>query len=496
MKVLFVHSEEDAFSPEKPLEIQERVQFGISYISSMLKREGHRTDLVVLCRETPHLLEEYIESFDPAMVCFTSVYAEYRFISRVIAETKRRHPELFLVLGGAHASLNPDGCMEETPLDAVCVGEGEYPALELAEQLEAGGWPSAIPNLYIRRPGGGVERNAPRPFLEDLDSLPFPDRDMWDPWVADPYSRPSVLVGRGCPFRCTYCCNHAFRKAAPGRYVRVRSPRNITEELASMKEKNPHFAEVYLEVETLGAKQEWALELCAELRRLNERLEIPLAFGANLRVTPNADYEGLFAAFAESNFRFVNIGLESGSERVRREVLKRIYSNEDILRTVRTARKYGLQVGTYNLIGLPGETPRDFRETVRLNRACQPDWFLLAVFFPYPGTELYERCREEGLLRQDPDPSLERRKPALSLPDFPKWRVAILRAWFPFLIYRGYRPLKECLWLVAMAVLYSHRFMIRLHRALKSGRPGRKKLSWPRRTVEGDGWDSVKVEER
>lgn len=468
MNVLFVHSEEDAYSPEKPLEIQERVQFGISYISSMLKKEGHRTRLVVLCRETSHLLEEHVRAFDPGLICFTAVYTEYLFLSKVALMIKRKFPGIFLLLGGPHASLNPLRCLEESPFDGVCVGEGEYPTLELAEQLERGGYPSGIPNLYIRRRDGSVEINPPRPFLEDLDSLPFPDREMWDPWVANPSSRPSVLVGRGCPFSCTYCCNHALRKVAPGRYVRVRSPGNIVRELEAMKKKDPYIAEVYLEVETLGAKRRWALELCAELKKLNSRLETPIAYGANLRVTPNADYEELFSAFAESNFRFINIGLESGSERIRREVLKRIYSNQDIIRTVKTARKYGLQVGIYNLIGLPGETPHDFRETVKVNRICQPDWFLLSVFFPYPGTELYERCRERGLLERDPDPTLERRKPALDLPDFSKWQVGWRRAWFPFMIYRGYRPLSECLWLVAMAEIYSHRPLIKLHRALNN----------------------------
>lgn len=486
MNVLFVHSEEDAFSPEKPLEIQERVQFGISYISAFLKAHGHRTALVVLCRETPHLLEEHIRSFRPGLVCFPAVYTEYLFLSRVAARIKRKYPEVFLLLGGPHASLNPDRCLEESSFDAVCVGEGEFPTLELAERLEEGRFPSGIPNLYIKRPDGSVERNAPRPFLEDLDSLPFPDREMWTPWVANPSSRPSVLVGRGCPFSCTYCCNHALRKAAPGRYVRVRSPENIVRELEALKEKDPSFAEAYLEVETLGAKKEWALELCAELRRLNSRLQAPIAFGANLRVTPNADYEDLFAAFAESNFRFVNIGLESGSERIRRDVLKRIYSNSDIIRTVETARKYGLQVGMYNLIGLPGETPRDFRETVRVNRLCQPDWFLLSVFFPYPGTELYERCRRMGLLERDPDPTLERRKPALDLPGFSRWQVGWRRTLFPLLVYRGHRPLSECLWLVAMAEIYSHRPLIRLHRALTNGRPpkaGRRKHGSPEATL-------------
>ncbi|WP_458011141.1 B12-binding domain-containing radical SAM protein [Candidatus Solincola sp.] len=483
MNVLFVHSEEDAYSPEKPLEIQERVQFGISYISSFLRAHGHRTSLVVLCRETPHLLEEYIQSFHPDLACFTAVYTEYLFLSRVAARIKRKYPDVFLLLGGPHASLNPDRCLEEASFDAVCVGEGEFPTLELVEQLEKGRFPSGIPNLYIRRPDGSIERNAPRPFLEDLDSLPFPDREMWTPWVANPSSRPSVLVGRGCPFSCTYCCNHALRKAAPGRYVRVRSPGNIVQELESMKQKDPSFAEVYLEVETLGAKREWALELCAELRKLNARLEVPIAFGANLRVTPNADYEELFAAFAESNFRFVNIGLESGSEKIRRQVLKRMYSNQDIIRAVETARKYGLQVGIYNLIGLPGETPREFRETVRVNRVCQPDWFLLSVFFPYPGTELYERCREQGLLERDPDPTLERRKPALDLPGFSRWQVGWRRTWFPFMVYRGHRPLSECLWLVAMAEIYSHRPLIRLHRAIANAGL-RKRAKWHRGSPE------------
>ena len=466
MNVLFIHSEEDPYSPEKPLEVQERVQFGISYISALLKREGHRTRLAVLCRETADAVEEHIRAFEPGMICFTAVYTEYLFLSRVADAVRRRHPDIFLLLGGPHASLKPEACLSQSAFDAVCVGEGEYPTLEAAEQLEAGRYPSGIPNLYIKLPGGGMERNAPRPFIEDLDALPFPDREIWTEWVANPSSRPSVLVGRGCPFLCTYCCNHALMKTSPGKYVRVRSPRNIAAELAAMKEKDPFFSEAYLEVETLGVKQEWALELCAELRRLNSSLEIPITFGSNLRVTPGADYEDLFAAFAASNFRFINIGLESGSERVRREVLKRRYSNEDIVRTVETARRHGLQVGIYNLIGLPGETPRDFRETVRVNRACQPDWFLLSVFFPYPGTELYDRCRKQGLLERDPDPKLERRRPVLDLPGFSKRQVGWRRDWFPFLVYRGHRPLSECVWLVTMAKIYSDRRLISMHRRI------------------------------
>ncbi len=465
MKVLFVHSEQDPYTPNKPLETLERVQFGISYISSVLKKEGHRTALLMVSPDSVERVEERIAEFDPGLICFTSVFTEFQVIQRAMARSRKSFPQAFAILGGPHATLNPEACLKE-PVDAVCVGEGEYATLELVQQLEAGRSPAGIPNLCIKKSDGSIERNQPRPFLDDLDSLPFPDRDMWLPWVSNPYSRPSLLVGRGCPFQCTYCCNHALRHVAEGKYVRLRSPANIVAELESMKKANPYLGEVYLEVETLGVNMAWAFELCGLLRDFNAPLKIPVVFGTNLRVTPNRDYNKLFAALGSSNFRFVNIGLESGSERVRREILNRRYSNRDIISAVETAREHGLQVGFYNLIGLPGETRADFAETIRVNRICQPDWFLTAVFFPYPGTKLHETCREMGLLDNGLDTDLERRRPILDMPGFSKRQQERRRAWFPWLIYRGHRKTKELLWLVAMAKVYSNRRLIKFHRWL------------------------------
>lgn len=101
------------------------------------------------------------------------------------------------------------------------------------------------------------------------------------------------------------------------------------------------------------------------------------------------------------------------------------------MRAVRAAREHGLQVGIYNLVGLPTETRKEFMETVKMNRLCQPDWFLLSVFFPYPGTELHRRCEELGLLKRGLNHELERRKPALDLPGFSKLEIAACRTLFP-----------------------------------------------------------------
>ncbi len=454
MRVLFVHSEEDYYTVKKPLEEYERMQFGISYISAFLKEAGHETQLVIPTPESRGVIIDQIREFDPGLVCFTSVYSVYDFLASLAADVKREFPDLFLVVGGPHPSLAPEDCLQSA-FDAVCVGEGEHPTLELVEQLESGREPRGIPNLYIKT-GDGVEKNPPRPFMQDLDRLPLPDRDMWIPWIANPLSRPSLLAGRGCPFQCTYCSNHALKKLSDGRYVRHRSADSVIAEITAYKTKFPLLQEVCIEIEDLCSAFEWAMELCGKLEEMNASFEPKVAVGANMRVTPNTDFEMLFDACSRANFRFVNIGLESGSERVRRDILKRNYSNEDILKAVKTARKYGIQVGFYNLIGIPGETRRDFTETIKLNRACQPDWYLLSVFFPYPGTKLHEVCKERGLLDDSFNKVLERRQPSLKLPEFSKRQIRRRYTWSPLLIYGGHRPWKEVTRHVILTKIFSN----------------------------------------
>jgi radical SAM superfamily enzyme YgiQ (UPF0313 family) len=212
----------------------------------------------------------------------------------------------------------------------------------------------------------------------------------------------------------------------------------------------------------------WALGLCKSLEEMNAGFELPIRFGANLRVTPNTDFEELFTACEKANFRFVNIGLESGSERVRRDILKRNYSNEDIITAVETLRRHDMQVGFYNLIGIPGETKEDFKETIRVNRICQPDWYLLSVFYPYPGTRLYDVCEERGLLNADFNRKLERRQPGLKLPEFSKRQIKRRYNFSPLLIYGGHRPKKEVLRHVILSEIYSSIRLTRWWRKLTS----------------------------
>ncbi|MBU2540160.1 B12-binding domain-containing radical SAM protein [Patescibacteria group bacterium] len=459
MKILFIYSLNIVGSLAKPLESPEQIQFGISYISSFLKKHGHQTRMIVLSRTSPknnrHILDEYLKKFSPELICFTAVSTEYQFIANIAKYIKEKWPNIYLLVGGPYVSLNPNGILSDG-FDALCVGEGENPALELVSQLEKGVLPSTIPNLWIKR-GSEIEKNLPRPFLQDLDSLPFPDREMWQEWTKErPGARYSVLLGRGCPFQCTYCSNHALKKLASGSYVRFRSPDNIIEEIKDIIARFPmQKREIYLEVESFGVDKKWAIELCSKLESFNKTVNQLLSFGVNLRIMPNADFEDLLVACKKANFRFINIGLESGSERVRREILKRNYSNKDVVNTVSLARKHSLKVAFYNMVGLPGETVADFKETVEINRTCLPDWHLTGIFFPYPGTDLYFLCKEKGLLKESSGEEIERMKATLDLPGFNKKQIQRNYIWFDYYVYNGLKPMHKILGRVLRAYFMS-----------------------------------------
>lgn len=471
MNTLFIHSVDDAFLPDKPLHTPEQMQFGISYISSFLKAHGHQTKLIVLSRilgkRNKTTLDKHLKDFSPRLICFTAVSSEYGFIVNIAKYIKNKYPGIYLLIGGPHVSLNPQGVLD-SGFDALCIGEGENPTLELVLQLEKGNLPSGIPNLWIKH-DSRIEKNPSRPFLRDLDSLPFPDREIWQEWIEEEDgSRYPVLLARGCPFQCTYCCNHALRRLAEGPYVRLRSPENIISEIKELNKKFSTKKDFYLEVETIGADTNWTIELCRKLELFNSTIREPLSFGVNLRVSPNADLNLLFAALKKSNFKVINIGVESGSERVRREILNRDYSNQDIINAVTLARQYGFKIHFYNLIGIPGETREDFQETVKINQICLPDRVYTHIFFPYQGTKLYQMCKEQGLLRGlgPRDTELERCRATLDLPTFSRKEIEKSFVWFDYYVYKGYKPIHKIMAKVLVSKFRSNPFLHYFYRQL------------------------------
>ena len=450
MKFLFIYSCKATASLWTPLYSWAQINFGISYISSVLKAQGHDTRLVVLgkhnrWRDSVRVLRTVTEEFGPHVLCLTAVASQYPFIRRVAAFAKAEWPDKFVILGGTHATLNPQDVVADC-FDAICVGEGEQPMLELASQLEAAPHrrPHGIANLWIQAPDGTLEKNPIRPFRDDLDSVPFPDRSIWKPWMGPRRLREySILAARGCQYNCTYCCNHALRKTAPGKYVRMRSPRNIIDELALLHAEDPAIPKsVHFEAEYITLSKTWFRDLCTELEAFNARIGNAMSYSCNFRVSPQSLNEDVLIALRRSGFRRIHVGLESGSERVRREILGRNdYSNRDFLQLVSNARTHGLRVSVFNMIGLPGETYDEHMETVQVNQLCQPDEHLTYIFFPYPGTDLYTAAVRQGFITGLVDPEIERARAVMDFPQFSRKQIQSAYTWFDYRVYRGTKPL-------------------------------------------------------
>ncbi|WP_026473427.1 B12-binding domain-containing radical SAM protein [Alkaliflexus imshenetskii] len=439
MNILFVYTIQKSIVINKPLAGQEGLQFGISYISSFLKQHNHLTDLIVLDRHRKKanlkVLATTIQTFSPDLICFTSVHSEYDYVTQLAKFVKSRFPEIPLMGGGVHITLNPSEEMLDV-FDCICIGEGEHPVLEYLGYLDNKTEAPDIKNLWLKH-NGTIIKNNNRPFLKNLDDLPFPDRAIWQRWILEPQTRITILLGRGCPYNCTYCCNHKLRKVAEGKYVRLRSPKNIVDELRTLSILHPQVNEYFLEIETIGSDMIWLGELCERLNRFNSSISNRIKLSTNLRIFPNMDFDSVFQLLKSANFESVTIGLESGSERIRTQILNRVYSNDHILKATSTARKYGIKIGIFNMVGIPTETLDDFSETLTMNQTIKPDWHATSIFFPYQGTKLFEVTNTLGLMPLTLNTRSERQKSVLNLPGFSKRQIQKSFDSFHYEVYKA-----------------------------------------------------------
>ncbi len=377
MRVLFVAQQID-YEPQ-----------GIMYLSSALKAAGHEVELAVAAHQEPVAMAR---AFQPDVAAYSLITGSQRFYLGLNRKLKAEFPDLFSVFGGPHPTFFPE-MVEEEGVDGICRGEGEEALVELVDSLDQGG-PTAVLELdnWSFRRNGQTITNPVRPYITDLDSLAFPDRALV--YERDPVAARSkikhFLAGRGCPYNCTYCFNHALGELyrGKGRRFRLRSVDNVLDEVLWVRERYPLEFVVFVD-DTFVLSKDWLAEFAEKYPR-----RVGLPFFCNTRanlVTPEQVQQ-----LAEAGCHCVSMGIETGSDRLRNDLLKRQMSREQILEAARLIREGGLHFTTTNMIGLPTSTLEDDWETLELNAQVRPSYAHVFIFQPYPRTELGEFTREQG----------------------------------------------------------------------------------------------------
>ena len=365
--------------------------FGPQLLSGVLRRAGHECELLILACERKGALVDRLRRFRPQLVGFSISSFGFSW-SLDAARVARAEAGAITVFGGPHPTFAPQFALEDA-VDFACRGEGEGAMLDLADAVDAGGDPRTIANLMFRGDDGALRTNPLRPLVEDLDAIPFADRTLHFAYRALrelPYKR--FMVGRGCPYACTYCFNKAARMmyAGGGRYVRHRSPENIVAEILEVRSRYGIGTVGFVD-DCFTTSKRWVLGFLELYRR-----EVGLPFTCLTRA--NEVDEEVAEALGRAGCRFASFGIEVGNEKLRNAILDRRMSNAEIADAARLLHRNGVRFLTYNMFAVPGETAEDGLETIRLNAAIGADLVGSSVFQPLVGTDSYDYCLREGYL--------------------------------------------------------------------------------------------------
>ncbi len=364
---------------------------GPMYLSASVKSRGHACD-VFIGRED-RIVREALAA-RPDIICFSAMTAQFPWALGVAREIKRARRDVLVAFGGAHATFFPD-IIEEDAIDIICVGEGELSLSELADRVDSKGDVTTIKNLWAKR-GGRVYKNDVRDLVADLDSLPLPDRSLYYKYGFLARSpEKSFMSGRGCPYRCTFCFNHLTMQLYKGKgsFVRHRKVENVIDEIKEVKRRYG-LELVYFQDDTWVLNKKWLYEFLPKYKK-----EIDLPFIAYVRADM-VDGE-LVSALKDAGCRVVDMGVETGDEVRRNEILKKKISDEQLTRAARLFRKHRLNFRTTNMLGLPGETLSDAYKTLEVNMRLKPTFSWCSIFQPFPRLELTERALQEGFVSKD-----------------------------------------------------------------------------------------------
>lgn len=339
------------------------------------------------------------EDFDPDLVLVSVMERHFWLFDILVRACKGARPEVPIIAGGILPTLKPEMILDHPCVDYVAYGEGEDFIRSVAAHFQDTAAFETLPNLMFRDAAGRTRANAHGP-LADMNAIPFQDwsdfdqRQLLKPYDGNVWIGGSFELSRGCFKSCTFCVAPQLRCAygpeTAKRYHRTKDPARAVAEIRKKKERfNLTFLAMCDTDFLFGVSYETLVEFC---RLYKAEVDIPWI----IQASAESFSERKLAAIVDAGCVSASIGVESGSPRIRNEVIKKRVSLDRIKRTFDLCRDYNFRTTANYMIGLPYETEADVRQTIAFNRRINPPSVAITYFTPFLGTELYDLCLKEG----------------------------------------------------------------------------------------------------
>jgi len=397
-KVLFIYP---------ALNAQEGFNHGIAALSGSLKAIGAEIKLIHLNNSlfklpTQDELAQAVIDFDPHLICFSVMSQQYKYAVEIARDLKKRLPYP-MAIGGVHVTMAPEEVAGDDLFDYICLGECDNALPALVKAIRHEKDTTNIPNIWARTDSGDYIRN-PVGDYPDLSNLAPKDYGIFDldHMIPEMNGWVSIITSRGCPYRCSYCFNHQiaarYKKEAnvkASAYLRSYPVDRIMEELKMLINNYPSIKTFIFDDDLFTLDEEYVLKFCEAY--IENNINTPFVVNGHVQTLTRS----MAAALKAAGCTILKFGVESGSERIRRDVLNRKMSNETIFNAFKIAHDEGLHTSAFLMIGLPTEKMEDIEATIEMMAVIEPGRFRWAVFYPFPGTEIYDLCKRRGLLDKD-----------------------------------------------------------------------------------------------